>query len=325
MKKGRRFTTILLVIIILAGLSLLLYPTVSDYINSITFHEAIIDYRSRVEDLDRSEYERIMADARAYNEELARRSVIVTSLDDEQREVYNSMLDVTGTGIMGYIEIPKINISLPIYHGATDAVLQSGVGHLEGSSLPIGGEGTHALLSAHRGLPSAKLFTNIDQLVEGDVFTVRVMNEAMTYEVDQITVVLPYEVENLRIEPDQDYCTLITCTPYGVNSHRLLVRGHRIETPAGDTPLIDNQRMTINPYTWSLTTLLIVLGSILVLIIVTVIVIVKLRRKNGVGKPKARYAKAKHRKGNKNHSPDVTADDTLDEELDLFDDQTKDE
>ena len=151
------------------------------------------------------------------------------ALSEEDKGAYDTLLDISGTGVMGYIEIPTINISLPVYHGTEDAVLQIAVGHLEWSSLPVGGEDTHCVLSGHRGLPSAKLFTNLDKLVVGDKFVMRVLDEVLTYEVDQILIVEPTDVSTLIIEAGKDLCTLVTCTPYGFNSHRLLVQGHRIE------------------------------------------------------------------------------------------------
>ena len=150
-------------------------------------------------------------------------------MTDEERAQYESLLNVSGNGIIGYIEIPSINCSLPIYHGTDEAILQIAVGHIEGTSLPVGGSGTHCVLSGHRGLPSARLFTDLDKMVIGDTFLMRVLDETLTYEVDQIRIVLPYEMDDLEIEEGKDYCTLVTCTPYGINSHRLLVRGHRIE------------------------------------------------------------------------------------------------
>ena len=153
----------------------------------------------------------------------------ISTLTDEEREDYNSQLDIDGSGVMGYIEIPTIKVSLPIYHGTSDDVLQVAVGHLEWSSLPVGGESTHCVLSGHRGLPSAKLFTNLDQLTEGDLFVIRTLDEVLTYEVDRILIVLPSELQALAAEEGKDLCTLVTCTPYGVNSHRMLVRGHRVD------------------------------------------------------------------------------------------------
>lgn len=233
--KKRTLSTIIVTLVIIAGLGLLLYPTVSDYVNSLAYRRAIVDFQRSVKTLDGATYEDLLASAREYNERLAERGGSLLTLDREQLAEYESLLDFTGSGIMGYVEIEKINVYLPIYHGTGDEVLQAGVGHLEGSSLPVGGESTHAVLSAHTGLPSAKLFTNIDQLAEGDTFAVHVLREILTYEVDRILVVLPNELGALRIEEGQDYCTLLTCTPYGVNTHRLLVRGHRIPTPEAET------------------------------------------------------------------------------------------
>ena len=223
--------TVIAVLMVAAGLSLLLYPTVSDYLNDLSHRQTISDYIARVEPLEDERYEKLLAAARAYNERLAEKGGFKLSLSEKELAEYNSLLDIDRTGVMGYVSVPKVDISLPVYHGTSDDVLQSGVGHLEGSSLPVGGPGTHAILSGHTGLPSAKLFTNIDRLVVGDTFTVRILKETLTYEVDQILVVLPSEMDALRIQPGEDYCTLMTCTPYGINSHRLLVRGRRVPTP----------------------------------------------------------------------------------------------
>lgn len=224
----KHFSTIILILIFLIGLSLLLYPTVSDYWNSFHQTKAISNYADAVVELDNKEYDRILAEARAYNQSLVGRANPFVLTDEEVKE-YESQLNVTGNGIMGYIEIPGIDCSLPIYHGTDEAVLQIAVGHIEGSSLPVGGESTHCVISGHRGLPSAKLFTNLDKLKEGDIFLIRVLDETLTYEVDRILIVEPQEMESLGIEEGKDYCTLVTCTPYGINTHRLLVRGHRIE------------------------------------------------------------------------------------------------
>lgn len=228
-------------LVILSGLALILYPTVSDYVNSLGYRRTIEDYNRTVQSLDTETYESILSEAHEYNRRLSVRTMTPLSLSDEDRAIYEQMLNITGTGIMGYIVIPSVSISLPIYHGTGDEVLQNGVGHLEGSSLPVGGESTHAILSGHRGLPSSKLFTNIDRLEIGDIFTMYVLNETLTYEVDQIETVEPYVLDLLRIEDGKDYCTLVTCTPYGVNTHRLMVRGHRIETPESEkNPKITN-------------------------------------------------------------------------------------
>lgn len=223
-----KLTTILLVLAFFAGLSLLLYPTVSDYWNSLHASQAVADYAENVRNLEAEKYEQVLQDARNYNQMLPYKHTTF-ALSEEDKGAYDTLLDISGTGVMGYIEIPTINISLPVYHGTEDAVLQIAVGHLEWSSLPVGGEDTHCVLSGHRGLPSAKLFKNLDKLVVGDKFVMRVLDEVLTYEVDQILIVEPTDVSTLIIEAGKDLCTLVTCTPYGINSHRLLVRGHRIE------------------------------------------------------------------------------------------------
>jgi sortase A len=191
----------------------------------------IASYSEDVAQLDEDSYEDVWESAQEYNEELAKRNFYL-QLSDEEREVYEKELNVSGNGIMGYIEIPSINVSLPIYHGTDESILQIAVGHIEGSSLPVGGESTHCVLSGHRGLPSAKLFTDLDQLVEGDYFMLQVLDETLTYEVDQILIVEPDEVDALAIEDGKDYCTLVTCTPYSINTERLLVRGHRVSNLA---------------------------------------------------------------------------------------------
>ena len=223
-----RTSTIVLLLVFLAGLSLLLYPTVSDYWNSFHQTRAIAGYAEAVAELDDLSYEHYWADAQAYNAALSG-SGSRYQLTEEEHARYESLLNVAGNGIMGYIEIPAIGVSLPVYHGVEDTVLQIAIGHIEGTSLPVGGPGTHCVVSGHRGLPSAKLFTDLDKLTEGDVFLLRVLDEVLTYEVDQIHIVEPHEVELLELQGGQDPCTLVTCTPYGINSHRLLVRGHRIE------------------------------------------------------------------------------------------------
>lgn len=229
MKKNS--STIILLVVFLLGLSLLLYPSFSNYWNSFTSSKAIGSYAEQVAGMDEDRYQRIWESAYAYNQALTTRSNQYI-LTEEMNGEYQELLNVGGTGIMGYIEIASLGVSLPIYHGTSDAVLQIAVGHLDWTSLPVGGEGTHCVLSGHRGLPSAKLFTNLDKLVVGDTFILRVLDEILTYEVDQILIVEPHVTENLHIEEGKDYCTLVTCTPYGINSHRLLVRGHRVENAA---------------------------------------------------------------------------------------------
>ena len=231
--KGR-IITILQILGLFVGLSLLLYPTVSDYWNSLHQTRAIAAYVDQVANFDEQEYSHLLRQAEAYNKSLLSKPNR-WKLTEEEKAEYNSLLNVSGTGIMGYVEIPKINVILPIYHGTDESVLQVAIGHIEGSSLPVGGAGTHAVISGHRGLLSAKLFTDLDKLVEGDTFSLRVLNEVYTYEVDSIHIVEPEDLSNLDIEADKDYCTLVTCTPYGVNTHRLLVRGHRIENEEAAT------------------------------------------------------------------------------------------
>ena len=227
-KKNNNWTTAFLVLLLLAGVSLLLYPSLSDYWNSMHQTRAIASYAETVSQLDTAQYDEMWKAAQDYNRSLAQRETAF-ALTDEQKAAYESLLDVSGLGVMGYIEIPEIDCSLPIYHGTEESVLQVAVGHLEWSSLPVGGEGTHCVLSGHRGLPSAKLFTNLDKLAVSDTFLLRVLDEVLTYEVDQILIVEPEQVDALGIVPGEDYCTLVTCTPYGINTHRLLVRGHRVE------------------------------------------------------------------------------------------------
>lgn len=227
-KKNNNWTTVFLVLLLLAGVSLLLYPSLSDYWNSMHQTRAIASYAETVSQLDTAQYDEMWKAAQDYNRSLAQRETAF-ALTGEQKAAYESLLDVSGLGVMGYIEIPEIDCSLPIYHGTEESVLQVAVGHLEWSNLPVGGEGTHCVLSGHRGLPSAKLFTNLDKLAVGDTFLLRVLDEVLTYEVDQILIVEPEQVDALGIMPGEDYCTLVTCTPYGINTHRLLVRGHRVE------------------------------------------------------------------------------------------------
>ena len=220
MKKKGNFLNILLVLVFLVGLSLLLYPSVSDYWNSFHQTRAIATYAEEVATLDNEQYDELWAAAQQYNRSLTERGNAYV-LSEEQKEAYEELLDVSGLGVMGYIEIPEIDVSLPVYHGTEESVLQIAVGHLEWSSLPVGGESTHCVLSGHRGLPSAKLFTNLDRLAEGDIFLLRVLDEVLTYEVDQTLIVEPQDTASLQIEQRKEYCTLVTCTPYSVNTHRL--------------------------------------------------------------------------------------------------------
>ena len=227
----RIITNIIILLIFLGGLSILLYPTVSDYINERNSSKAIVDYESSVGNLNQEDYSREIQAAREYNEYLTQYSGLGNAAAaEETREdsPYENLLKVDITGVMAVIKIPAIDVNLPIYHGTEEGTLQTAIGHYEGSSLPIGGESTHAILTGHRGLPSAKLFTDLDRLEVGDVFYIKVLGEILEYEIDQIQTVLPHELDSLSITPGEDYVTLVTCTPYGINSHRLLVRGARI-------------------------------------------------------------------------------------------------
>ena len=243
----KHLSTAALILALLAGVCLLLYPTVSNYWNARHASRAVANYTQEVEALDRDVYDRMLAEAAAYNRSLLTRENAF-ALTEAQQAQYERLLDIGGTGVMGYIEIPSINVSLPVCHGTSDSVLQIAVGHLSWTSLPTGGESTHCVLSGHRGLPSAKLFTDLDRLVEGDTFVIRVLDEALTYEVDQILIVEPEDVTALQIERGKDLCTLVTCTPYGINSHRLLVRGHRVETAqAEETVRLVSDGIQIEP------------------------------------------------------------------------------
>lgn len=230
MKKGS-ISTILLVLMMVIGLSLLLYPTFSDYWNSTQQSRAIANYSEMVAAMNDEDYSALWTAAKEYNRSLLSRDNEFTLTQDQWAE-YTDHLNIDGNGIMGYIEIPSINVYLPIYHGTEETVLQVAIGHLDWTSLPTGGESTHCVVSGHRGLPSARLFTDLDQLTAGDYFLINVLNETLTYEVDQILIVEPDDTKDLLIQEGKDLCTLVTCTPYGINSHRLLVRGHRTDNLA---------------------------------------------------------------------------------------------
>lgn len=224
----KNLSTIILILIFLVGLSVMLYPSVSDAVNRKHQSRAVAGYAEEVEQLSDADYQTYFDAADAYNRQL--NTTPNAFYKPDLVSGYAQTLDISGTGIMGYITIPKISVELPIYHGTDEGVLQVAAGHLEGSSLPVGGAGTHAVISAHRGLPSAKLFTNLDELEVGDRFTITVLNRVLTYEVDQISIVLPTEIDQLLPTEGMDYVTLMTCTSYGINTHRLLVRGKRVET-----------------------------------------------------------------------------------------------
>ena len=225
----KHISTIVFILLFLIGLSLLLYPTVSNFFNEKNSSRVISLYDSTVEKASVSMTAEWMRQAESYNETLT--NTPSAFYNPSLISGYYDTLDITGTGIMGYIEIEKLNVKLPIYHGSSDVVMQVGVGHIEGTSLPVGGVSTHCVLTAHNGLPSSRLFTDLEQMEIGDTFEITVLDRILTYEVDQILVVYPDEYEELLIEPDRDYCTLLTCVPYGINTHRLLVRGVRVSNP----------------------------------------------------------------------------------------------
>ena len=228
----RNLLTVVMTAGLITGVFLLLYPSIANYWN--TFHQtrAIASYTETVSHMSKEDYKKILGSAREYNKKLAETGMRWVMSDAEKAE-YNKELNIGGEGVMGHISIPKFHIRCPIYHGTDEAVLQIAIGHIEGTSLPVGGESTHTAISGHRGLPSARLFTDIDKIKEGDTWTITVLNETLTYECDQIRIVLPDDLSNLQIEEGKDLCTLITCTPYGINTHRLLVRGHRVRNANG--------------------------------------------------------------------------------------------
>lgn len=270
--KKKHISTIIIALIFLAGLGFLLYPTVSNLWNRAHQSRAIATYTKQVEKLDDSQNKEMLKAARKYNKSLLKKSDH-WKLSKKDKKKYESLLDVSGTGIMGYIEVPKIDCSLPIYHGTDEGALQIAIGHLEGSSLPVGGKSTHCVLSGHRGLPSARLFTDLDQMEEGDVFVLNVLGRKLAYEVDQIKVVLPDEMSDLEIVQGQDLCTLVTCTPYGINTHRLLVRGHRTKYIEETVVRVQKEVEKKETGIWLLA------GGGAVFLIIIIIVVVKRRRK----------------------------------------------
>lgn len=269
-KKRNNLITVAMAVLLLAGLSLLLYPSIADWWNSSHQTRVISDYTSNVAVMDPSEKAAMIESAQEHNKDLAENEP-EKFLSDKEMEKYNSLLNVSGDGVMGYVEIPSIQCSLPIYHGNGEDILQSAVGHLEWSSLPVGGESTHCVLSGHRGLPSAKLFTRIDEMTEGDVFTLHVLDDVLTYKVDQILIVEPVDTDALQIEEGKDYCTLVTCTPYGVNTHRLLVRGHRI--PSSDINSVPFDALQIEP--------MIVASVMAIPVLLVLVIIVLIPRRKG--------------------------------------------
>lgn len=231
-KKGKiTIKDIIRLLVLLVAFAVLLYPTYSRYLNEKNGSKVVSEYDEKSVKLSHAEKEQMLADARAYNQEMLGNIDLIDPFSQTEPEVderYESLLNVEGSGMMGYVKIPKINVELPIYHGTSESVLQAGVGHFQGTSLPVGGDSTHTVLTGHRGLPDKTLFTNMDKMEVGDIFYIKVLDATLAYEVDQILTVLPEDTEALSIVPGQDYATLITCTPFAINTHRLLVRGHRI-------------------------------------------------------------------------------------------------
>ena len=243
MKKDR--STIALVCLFFVGLSVLLYPMISNAWNSKVQTKVINHYENTLKQMEKKDYSTYFSQAEAYNQQLCQISFPL--MNYEQIPGYADTLNIDGNGVIGYLSIDAIRAEMPIYHGTSPGVLNIAAGHLEGTSLPIGGPGTHAVLSAHRGLPSAKLFTDLDQLQIGDRFSITVLDRVLTYQVDQILIVEPDQVEALAIEDGKDYCTLVTCTPYGINTHRLLVRGARTETVQKKKIFVPNEGIRIDP------------------------------------------------------------------------------
>jgi len=279
MKKKRDIVaTIVFAVIFLVGLSVMLYPTFANWWNQNKATHAITNYKETVAQMDNSEAERMLAEAHEYNEKLANLQYPLTEFD--QLEGYDDVLNISGSGIMGFISIPAIRVELPIYHGTSEGVLQIASGHIQGSSLPVGGTDTHAVISGHRGLPSAKLFSDLDQMVEGDIFTINVLNEVLTYEVEKIFVILPGQTEYLDIIPDSDYVTLLTCTPYGINTHRLLIRAHRIETIYNKTVKVSADALQID----AMTVIPIVLVPLMILLALYWHISGKMKKKHRIDK-----------------------------------------
>ncbi len=275
-KQGSILVRIAILLLFMVGLGIYLYPTVSDLWNKYRNQQLINTYSESVGDLSEEKKAEIWAEAEAYNAQHTE-NVIVDAFNEDDEYVlshpYDTLLDPNGDGLMGNIEIPKLNLNLAIYHGLGTDVLEKGIGHVEGTSLPIGGESTHAVLAGHRGLPTAKLFTDLDQMEVGDIFLIHVMDKTLAYEVDQIKTVLPEETEDLDIIPGEDHVTLVTCTPYGVNTHRLLIRGIRTEyTEEMQEEQEALQSKEVNPL------LLLVAGAVIFVVILLFILLITKRR-----------------------------------------------
>lgn len=275
--KKRNYTNMILVVMLVLGVSLLLYPSVANIWNSYNQSQVIDSYTDSISKMSNDEYDKMLKEAHTFNKEL-REINYPWNLDEEMKLKYENTLNVDKVGMMGYIEIPILNIKIPIYHGTSDTTLQVAIGHVEGSSLPVGGESTHSVLSGHRGLPSAKLFTDLDQMQLQDQFMIHILDETYTYEVDQIRIVLPQEVDDIAIVDGEDYCTLVTCTPYGINTHRLLVRGHRIENDASIyANRVSTDAIQIDGY---IVALFLLIPSVII-VILSMLLITSLKRKGG--------------------------------------------
>lgn len=274
-KKSGRLSTIILIIILLVGLSVMLYPIISNWWNERVQSKVISDYKETVSKMDSGNIEKLINEAHEYNEQLV--GLYAPFINYDEIPGYDDILNVSGTGIMGYITIPVIHAEYPIYHGTSEEVLNIAAGHLQGSSLPVGGADTHAVISAHRGLPSAKLFTDLDKMVEGDTFTITILDQVYTYEVEKILTVKPEDVDKLAIIPEKDYVTLMTCTPYGVNTHRLLLRSHRIETVYDESEV----KVKVNPDALQVDPMLVVpvIFTVFVIILILIWVIGGKRKK----------------------------------------------
>ena len=240
-----RKVTIILLVSFFIGLSVLLYPAISSYWNSKTQSKAIVDYEAMLANYKPEDYSPLFEAADDYNRKLFQLKEPLRN--HKELEDYHDILNVSGTGMFGYITIPKISQELPVYHGTSDAVLSIAVGHFEGTSIPVGGENTHSVVSAHRGLPTATLFTHLDRMEIGDTFYFTILDRTILYEVDQIRIVEPHDTSLIQIEPGQDYCTLLTCTPYGINTQRLLVRGHQIDATQKRNIYVANEAYRIDP------------------------------------------------------------------------------
>lgn len=272
--KKRKMTIkdIIRLLVLVVAFAVLLYPTVSSYINEKNGSKVVSNYDAESVRLSNSEKEKMLADARAYNKEMLSNIDLIDPFSQGETSVdarYESLLNMDGSGMMGYIRIPKIKVEIPIYHGTSESVLQAGVGHFWGTSLPVGGESTHTVLTGHRGLPTKTLFTNMDKLVKGDVFYIKVLDETLAYKVDQILTVLPEETDALSIVPGQDYATLVTCTPYAINTHRLLVRGHRI--PYEEAVKIEKNTSTGIELSFTTKVLIVTLGIIFIGLIIAML------------------------------------------------------